>query len=251
MYVLSVTGLLRFVGFLEQAVTSYLKDLLTFLYALISTWANLLTGGVIVAAVAVYYARKKMSPPPKVTLGLAVVFGIFACFNVWRAEYRKTTPGFQLHLDQFGFAERAEKAPGVPLVDTKGITAIVSATLRNLGPPSIADDWELSIKIPGQKEILRPRLMDFNLPNMPPINIHGETVPLSKLLYKETMAPIATGDKREGILAFFVDDKTLPDVERIGMQMTLTCRDIAGNVISDVGVWNGTGGKFKHSPGLE
>jgi hypothetical protein len=93
--------------------------------------------------------------------------------------------------------------------------------------------------------------MDFNLPNMPPIIIHGEAVPMSKLLYKETMAPIAQGDKREGILAFFVDGKTLADVERIGAQMTISCRDIAGNPISDVGTWNGTGGEFQHSLGLE
>lgn len=229
----------------------YLKDLGTFLYALITTWANLATGGVIVAAVAVYYARKKLSPPPKVTLGLALVFGVFASFNVWRAEYLKTHPGLQLHLDQGGFAEKAESAPGVPLVNTKGVPAIVSATLRNLGPPTIADDWELSIKLPGQKEVLKPRLMDFNLPNQPPINIHGETVPLNKLLYKETMAPIATGDKREGILAFFVDDKTLADVEQVGTQITLSCRDIAGNLIKSDLVWNGTGGQFQHSPGLE
>jgi hypothetical protein len=73
----------------------------------------------------------------------------------------------------------------------------VSATLRNLGPPTIADYWVLRIKLPGQKEVLTPRLVDF-IPNMPPINIHGDTVPMSKLFYKETMAPIATGDKREG-----------------------------------------------------
>jgi hypothetical protein len=175
---------------------SYLHDLWKFLVAIVTNFSNLLTGGVIVAAVTLYYGIiKKASPPPKVYKVLVVVFGILACFNVWRAEYQKTTPGLQLHLDQFGFAE---KAPGVPLVDAKGVPAIVSATLRNLGPPTIAEDWVLTIKLPGQKEVLTPRLMDFNLPNMPPINIHGDTVPMSKLLYKETMAPIATSDKRDG-----------------------------------------------------
>jgi hypothetical protein len=233
-------------------MTSYLHDLWTFFLAIITAWANLLTGGVIVAAVTVYYGLKKVNPPAKVYKEMAVLFGVLACFNVWRTEYQKTNPGLQLHLDQFGFAGDAQSAPGVPLVDAKGVTAIVSATLRNLGSPSIADDWVLTIKLPGQKEVLTPRLMDFNLPNMPPIHMDGETVPLSKLLYKQTMAPVATGDKREGILAFFVDGKTLADVERIGTQMTLTCHDIAGNLIkSDVGVMNGTSGKFKDSPGLE
>jgi hypothetical protein len=234
-------------------VTSYFADLWTFLLAIVTTWANLITGGVIVAAVTLYFGIvKKGSPSAKVYKVLAAMFGILACFNVWRAEYQKTTPGFQLHLDQFGFAERAEKAPGVPLVNGKGAIAIVSATLRNLGPPSIADDWVLTIKLPGRKEVLTPRLMDFNLPNQPPLHLEDEVVPMSKLLYKQTMAPVATGDKREGILAFFVDGETLPDVKKIGTRMTLTCRDVAGNLIkADPGVLNGTGGKFTHSPGLE
>jgi hypothetical protein len=232
-------------------VTSLFSDLWTFLTALVSTWANFLTGGIIVAVVSLYFGIKRTGPPPWLYKVMAVLFLLVACFSVWRMEYQKTTPGLQLHLDQFGFAEKAERAPGVPLVDAKGVPAIVSATLRNLGPPTIADDWVLTIKLPGQKEVLTPRLMDFNLPNMPPINIRGDPVPMSKLLYKETMAPIATGDKREGILAFFVDGKTLADVEQVGAQMTLTCRDIAGNLIKSDVVWNGTGGKFHHSLGLE
>jgi hypothetical protein len=231
---------------------SYLQDLWKFLVAIVTNFSNQLTGGVIIAALTLYFGViKKASPPPEVYKALVVVFGVFACFNVWRAEYEKTSPGLRLHLDQFGFAERAQKAPGVPLVDTKGITAIVSATLRNLGPARIADAWVFTIKLPGQKEVLTPRLMDFNLAPGQSVNIHGEIVPMSKLLYKQTMAPIATGDKREGILAFFVDNKTLADVQRIGTKMTLSCRDIAGNEISDVGTWNGTGGQFRHSLGLE
>jgi uncharacterized protein YhhL (DUF1145 family) len=231
---------------------SYLQDLWKFLVALVTNFSNQLTGGVIIAALTLYFGLlKKASPSPEVYKVLVVMFGVFACFNVWRAEYRKTSPGLRLHLDQFGFAETAQKAPGVPLVDAKGITAIVSATLRNLGPATIADAWVLTIKLPGQKEILRPRLMDFNLPFGPSINIHGAIVPINKLLYKQTMAPIDTGDKREGILAFFVDNKTMADVQQIGMKMTLSCRDIAGNEIYDVGTWNGTGGKFRHSIGLE
>jgi hypothetical protein len=85
---------------------SYLHDLRNFLVAIVTNFSNQLTGGVIVAAVTLYYGLiKKVSPPPKVYKVLVVVFGILACFNVWQAEYLKTNPRFQLHLDQFGFAE--------------------------------------------------------------------------------------------------------------------------------------------------
>ena len=100
-----------------------------------------------------YTVVKEASPPHKVYKALAILFAVLSCFNAWRIEYLKTHPGLHLHVEQFGFAQGVQKAPGVPLLDTKGIPAIMSATLRNLGPGStIADTWVLTVKLPGKKK---------------------------------------------------------------------------------------------------
>jgi hypothetical protein len=70
-------------------VLSYIGDFWKFLVAIVTTFFNLLAGGVIVAAVTLYFGIiKKASPSAKVYKMLALVFGVLACFHVWRASLR-------------------------------------------------------------------------------------------------------------------------------------------------------------------
>jgi hypothetical protein len=237
------------------AMASYITDFLVFLEALFTTWANLWTGGVILAAVGLYHLIKAKTPTPKTYKTLAILFLIVACFNTWRDEYKKTHPALHLSLEEYGFSEKvtADKPQGeVPLINAPGTAAVVIATVRNLGIPSIADGWALAITVPGRKETLRPRIFDFNLPNQPPIHMDGDTIPLSKLLYKQMLVPIATGDKKQGLLAFFVDGVTREELAQKGTTFTLTCQDIAGNTIkSDTVEFTGKNEGHQHLIGLE
>jgi hypothetical protein len=186
-------------------VKSFISDFFVFLWALITTWANLWTGGIIVAAVGVYHIIRERTPTKKTYRQLAILFALLACFNTWRDEYKKTNPGLHLSLEEYGFAEKVtgDGEQGPPLIQTLGTTAIVVATARSLGAPTVADNWALIINIPRRKEAIRPRMLDFNLPNQPPLHIEGDLIPLSKLLYKQTLSPIATGNKKQGFSRLF------------------------------------------------
>ena len=164
---------------------------------------------------------------------------------------RPTQPQIQLFLDEWGFAERVVGDKGAPLIKQFGTAAVMVATVRNLGPPSIADDWSLSINLPGRTDTLNPGLMDFNFKHPGPIYVGGDIIPFDKLLYRETLTPIATGDKKQGIIAFFVYGMTMKELTQKGTELTLTCHNIAGTAITATAVVTGNNEGHRHFPGLE
>ena len=93
--------------------------------------------------------------------------------------------------------------------------------------------------------------MDFNFKHPGPIYVGGDIIPFDKLLYRETLTPIATGDKKQGIIAFFVYGMTMKELTQKGTELTLTCHNIAGTAITATAVVTGNNEGHRHFPGLE
>lgn len=178
--------------------------------------------------------------------GLAALLFILAGFQVWHDEYTKTH-GLHLAMDEWGFARGM--SPRLSQKLGNGTPIIIIATIRNVGNPSIADNWSLSVDAGGRT--IEPGMVDFNITDPPPITFDGDTIPMSKLLYKETETPIQSGDEKQGILIFFASRIALKDLAVKGTKLTLTCHDVAGDVIRSVATVKGNNEGHRHFYNLE
>lgn len=200
--------------------------------AVLEHWHGYVSGTVLAFGLELIKKFREWEPSKRVFAAIVAVGLILSMFATWHEEYEKTHPGLKLSLDEWGFADSVGDNNGKSLINSYGTPSIIIATVRNLGAQSIADDWSLHISLPGKTEVIEARLMDFDLPNQPPIHIEGDTIPLSKILYKQTMTPIVTGDKKRGLLGFFVEGIAKKELAQKGTKITLTCHDVAGNKIT-------------------
>lgn len=224
-----------------------------FLLAVLGHWVASF-GGIALLIFALYEKYWKKVTPNTWFWGLAAVLLFYATFQAWRDEYGKTQPGLQLSIDEDSFNDyTGVTRGGVPITNQSGTFLYVIASVRNLNAPSIAEEWEVLVQMPGQTEIIKPRMVDlFNFPGQTPIIINGDTIPLSKLLYKQTLTPIAQGDKKQGLLLFFIDGISMRLLAVKGTKITLTCRDVANNLISTPTYeFTGINEGHRHYPGLE
>jgi hypothetical protein len=203
------------------------------------------------------YLRLEKWLPTWVFVGLAILCFFLAGFQIWHEEYKKTSPGLQLVLDEYGFVgdlAGIDKTTGLmhSVVGQPGSLAFVVATIKNLGYPTVADNWKLVVTLPDKTEVTFG-IVDFNLPaDQKTVTMGDDVLSLNKLLYRQTLTPIATGDKKQGFLAFFTPSKQLNGLPKNGTTMYLTCQDVADNIISSpTVVWKGDNQGHKHFIGLE
>ena len=99
---------------------------------------------------------------------------------------------------------------------------------------------------------IRADLADFNFKKNEPFIVGGDVVSFDKLLYKETLTPIASGDKKQGILMFIVPGQPKSALFRQGTTIELSCRDVAGNIVAaPIAVLSGRNDEHRHYIGLE
>ena len=161
--------------------------------------------------------------------------------------------GLQLHLDEYGFAKNISQN-GASLITQPGCVAEMIASIRNLGPASIADNWELSITVPGRSTSMQgvPIYVRHVTPKETSgFNLGKGTIPYNKLLYRETLNPIATGDERQGIMTFFIKGVSRDEAVQKGTTMTLSCHDVYGHSVSATAVLQGVYTGHRFQPGLE
>lgn len=231
------------------------QEFLHYLWVLVDKWLFLmgvvmLIGDLVKRRFPIAKANLRLEKwlPRRTFAVLAIVCFFLAGFQAWHEEYAKTSPGLRLTLDEYGFATAMQPKP---TGFGKGMPAILIATVRNTGAPTIADNWELKIHIPTRKGVISTRLIDFNIPNRPPIRLEGDLISMRRLLYMETEVPIATGAEKQGIIGFFVPGISERALMVKGTRMTLSCRDVAGNQISATAVLSGRNEPHRHFYGLE
>ena len=121
----------------------FLKELFIFSWAVINNWAGYCTGGVIVALLWFWSTIKQRPISRKIGTALAIIFLCLAVFNAWREQYIKTLPRLKLHIEQSLIGPSHDHP-------TDTYILLVVSVSRPYGPPSIAQDWGLTVKPPDE-----------------------------------------------------------------------------------------------------
>lgn len=199
------------------------------------------------ALVALYHVVIAKRAPTRATyIRMAIVFLVLACFNVWRVN----RPGLHLRIEEAAIGDNLTSPSGEAV--PPGASLIIIASIWNLGTPSIADNWDISITVPGEKEAIKPQLADID-DTHPPATIHfgNDTIPLTKLLFRQTLNPIITGDKKRGVLVAVANGFTKQELGVKGTTIKLSCQDVSGNLITTTQAIVGASTQQLHFPGLE
>ncbi len=227
----------------------YLKDIAVFLWAVINNWAGYTTGGLVVAVVGLWSTVKKITVPRKYGIALALGFLFFAFFNAWRDQYLKTIPRLTLHIEDTYIGGY----PNDP--DDTAFLLLVSVT-NAYGPPSIADNWKMQIKIPGYNspiDAIGGQPFDPNLPVTAELNNgqRGVYSASDDLREKLIQTPIAQGARVVGIIPFVVKNTKKSEIYKPQTILTLSCKDVAGNEIKGSHILKGRGEPLQWYPGLK
>jgi len=219
-----------------------LSDLLSFICAVVNSWAGYATGGVIMALVAFWAMFRQKQVPRSMGIGLAIIFLFFAFFHAWRDQHhaalqaqedkRKAEEqlvGIEKHSFPdlkgeiiFSFIETNKDNPGNTRV-------VFGVSVTNNGAPSITKNWLARIDIPGRGSVSSipihyPRGFDLTKDGQV-----GERLKNSDAIFEKTAeSPVTTGAEVHGWLLFFLKGVNPEELRRDGTVVQLTFLDVNG-----------------------
>ena len=227
----------------------YISDLLRFLWAVVTNWAGLATGGIIVAVLWLWSTVRQMPISRKFGIALALVFLSLAVFNVWREQYRMVrefqadVPDLRGHIDALLSGDTLNEGKPVPFV-----LAIVS--IRNLKAPSIAQGYECQVKTADGRSLHgRTDALPTGMTFMDHPEWSGRFDNIAPLYDKTAETPIERGALRRGALMF-----TFPGATRLPHEHTtfsISFEDSLGKrVVCDFTAPSGGGDSPQYYPGM-
>jgi hypothetical protein len=167
--------------------------------------------------------------------------------TLWMSGRPGTSPDLRMRIERISITPPPElpppQAPATP-----GTYLLVTASVRNLGTPSIADDWSLLAEIEDTKVAASGIMVGDKLTFR-----YGErvyTYPSSEMLYNKSLDPIPTGGRAVGLLLFVLENVNPTNI-RAGTAFTLTCHDVLDSKLSTRFVWPAVTTGFFPVPGLE
>jgi hypothetical protein len=109
-----------------------MSDISTFIWAVLDNWAGYSTGGLIIAALALWFIWRDKPMPRKFALWLALLFLLMAFFKSWRDEHQKVE-AFENERPYFALAQAGIRS--VKEEDTgRKYCDVISVELRNSHP---------------------------------------------------------------------------------------------------------------------
>jgi hypothetical protein len=243
----------------------FLSDLLSFVWAVINSWAGYATGGVIVALVALWFTLRQKQVPRWLGVTLAVIFLVFAFFHAWRGEHRAAIEAQRERqkVDDELSALKRKSLPklkgqilfsGISRNDPDANNVLFVVSLNNDGAPSITKNWSASIDIPRRGSISGTpvhyrRGFDF-LGN----GEEGQRLENSDAIYEKTAErPVMEGSEVHGFLVFDFKGIRPEDINRDGAVVRLTFFDIRDheNTITGLLPIGGNSDSLSHIPGIK
>ncbi len=214
----------------------------TFVVTLLVIWKNNGQAGFVESA------RKTIIPT---IIGLAVPITMIFCVFCWRIVTTVYDDHRQFVENNRELRQRLSecKKSGLNLLignmatgrDVRSKTGFVMifASISNLGPPSIVDQWKLEVTYSsGQRKTYQPVILVSGI--VPILDTKGASVTYNPndLLYRKTASsPIATGAKVSGYLLFDLRPITQEEADIPGTIYHLSAVDVYGNPISAQVIW--------------
>jgi len=216
-----------------------------FLAAVAQQYVALAAGCAVTVAidlVAKHWLKRPLSYREDVAILCGFLF--LACFLAWQSEETSVTQ-VQSKLndanDKFlaltspnlhGSVDSVLVAPAGEKEENSIVT--VSGILKNTGAPSIADSWQMTIKLPNGQSFTGVR---YFVPQS--IALHSEKGGPTIHLSTETIwprvssiIPIPTGGAAEGWLSNVFLGVKKSDIMQRGTPITVTCKDVTGHDIA-------------------
>jgi hypothetical protein len=181
-----------------------LNDIRNFFWAVINNWAGYITGGLIIAAVTVWFGLKGKTMPRKTLIVLLVLFGLMACFKAWE-EQNLARRGLENNVRLSGSIKRV--VFGVPTNDPDAtMFTFVVEVVNGSERPTIADKWRATVRLPNesighvaQDNFIPQGRLHFTGPS-------GEYnfSPEDDLRTKAGFTPVASGARVIGYVSFVI-----------------------------------------------
>jgi hypothetical protein len=184
-----------------------IKNFLQFMWDVLNNWAGYVTGGLIIAVITAWLIWKDKTMPRNVGIIFMIGFLLLAFFKAWSDQ---KTLAIQL---KNGLAEEKERnkphpefvleVPQVMICrdeNAKKTFALTLLYIKNLGTPSVAFNWRLSIKLSSESILTT---IPTRIPDA--FNIIGQGVAKfnqTNRMEDKTMAPIQQGGLIGGWLRF-------------------------------------------------
>jgi hypothetical protein len=231
-------------------MSEYIQELWQFVWAVVTNWAGLTTGGVIVALLWLWSTLKQTSIPRKAGIVVALLFLFLAVFNAWREQYKKVQTAAADVPELKGWIDGL--LSGEMPMEGRGAVSMILLTvaIKSLRSPSIVQGYECTARTPnGESYKGQPQTVpaDMKLQGKWGVKELSNMVPLYE---KTAETPIERGGMRRGLLLF-----TFPDANsRFGLGSTfdLTFEDVVGKKSSaTVTVKSEDGGSPLYYPGTQ
>lgn len=174
---------------------------------------------------------------------------LISCFFAWREEHASAewrgneiskltgqlrvlsdanTPRLVGELKGFSTSDSVLSDKRKQLLKTNELAVLVIASIKNLGAPSIAEHWSLTIQTAGGKRssgAIRFVPPTFTVrKDSQSMGFSGEDA----LYNKGIAAPIPKGGEISGVLFFSIENLTEEQIHQPGTLVTLTVRDVLG-----------------------
>lgn len=208
-----------------------MENLISFVWALLSHWVALMSGGISLVLTFIFRYRH-WEPGNKIFATISALCLLFACYLAWSDEHvaQKDAPNLSCNIENLIIGEGS---------DTKALQIAVQLSVRNVGTqPSLADNYKLHVKASDfEVSLLSAEITaDYTVTSAD----KSQKILLTRQdsLVEKTKEPIGQGAKKEGWLRFNTATKEAmpgisPDLlKRPGLNYTVSVNDVRGKVCS-------------------
>jgi hypothetical protein len=223
-----------------------LRDFVSFLHALWNEWKVLLTGGSIIAALAIWGMLGKSLPYHlgQLVIGLTLVI---AAFFAWRKERIKYTC-LRDEIDATQLIGEIYTFAGGQNTETGRMEMFIQLSIKNLGPPTIVEGYRLSIAgggvdVTDAVPSTIPEKFTITRPEASPWIFYGKDA-----IYEKTARPIEQGAMEIGWLRYELP-VPINSLDSRKMKWTIKFHDIRNRQYVATGVPGDLGTVPRYYPG--
>jgi hypothetical protein len=221
----------------------FLRDLVTFLWAVVNNWAGYATGGLIVALIWLRsILQSDWKPSQRLSLGWVALFLFLASFQAWRDQHRavadsnrelakakdESTPKLAGEIMSLITSDMVGQDP-VTGAREQHVGLLIPMQIRNTGASSIADSFSLTVELPGGERVTAvPRMLPAS------VNLKGLNVTNADMIGVKTAEdPITKGGAKSGYLFFFVDNAGGAEkIRQPDTVLLISFKDVLGKTVT-------------------
>jgi hypothetical protein len=213
-----------------------MNDLFLSIYAVLSQWVVLMSGG-IGLAITIWLRVRGKDISNKVFWAIAAFALLLGCFLAWRDEHNS------LKRTEQELAQ--EKNPNTPRLsgqieqvkvgkssDNNETQVLIRLSVRNTGAPSIAEGFELAIRSGNFEAHDNPKEIPKDYTLLPVDKSPKITLNPQEMISRTAPNPIARGSLERGWLRFMFTNTQPERIWRPGMKYTVSFADISGKTYS-------------------